>query len=138
MRHSRLGHTLTQIGDGRVLAAGGADPGDSVNQASAEIYDPLADTWTAIASMHAPRSLHTATLLSDGTVLTAGGRDGKQMLASAERFDAKSGRWTQVAPMHWRRSQQVAVPIGAGKVLIAGGVAGIDNYTATAEIYSAS
>jgi hypothetical protein len=135
MRHSRLGHTLTLLGDGKVLAAGGADDADSNDQRSAEIYDPALNTWTMTAAMHVPRTLHTATLLRDGTVLVTGGRDGKQMLASAERFDPATGRWTLVAPMHTRRSQHVAVAFAGGAVLIAGGISSSDNYLGTAEIY---
>ena len=113
MRQSRLGHTLTAARGRQGLAAGGADPGDSVDQASADIYDPLADTWTTTASMHAARTLHSATLLRDGTVLVAGGRDGKRYWRAPSASTHKSGRWTEVAPMHGRRSQQVAVPFGA-------------------------
>jgi hypothetical protein len=40
---------------------------------SAEIYDPVAGTWTAAASMAMGLDGHSATLLLDGTVLVAGG-----------------------------------------------------------------
>ena len=78
--HLRTGHTLTLLPDGRVLAAGGIDPGDpfeySAEQnliATTEIYDPLTDSWTLGPNLSEPRFEHTATLLPDGRVLLIGG-----------------------------------------------------------------
>ncbi|MDE2836738.1 MAG: kelch repeat-containing protein [Chloroflexota bacterium] len=78
--HLRTGHTLTLLPDGRVLAAGGIDPGDpfeySAEQnliATTEIYDPLTDSWTLGPDLSEPRFEHTATLLPDGRVLLIGG-----------------------------------------------------------------
>ncbi len=41
--------------------------------ATAEIYDPWAQTWTATASMQAARAQHAAALLKNGRVLVMGG-----------------------------------------------------------------
>ncbi len=78
--HLRTGHTLTLLPDGRVLAAGGIDPGDpseySAEQnliATTEIYDPATDSWTLGPDLSEPRFEHTATLLPDGRVLLIGG-----------------------------------------------------------------
>jgi ethanolamine utilization protein EutQ (cupin superfamily) len=60
------------LNDGTILIAGGLD-GSYAPTAAAEIYDPSAGTFTAIASMHFARAYHTATLLPDGTVLIVGG-----------------------------------------------------------------
>lgn len=61
--------TVTRLGDGRVLAAGG-NLGDR-----AEVYTPAAGTWSTLAArMIEARALHTATVLLDGTVLLVGGR----------------------------------------------------------------
>ncbi|HVC45582.1 MAG TPA: kelch repeat-containing protein [Candidatus Binataceae bacterium] len=73
------GHTATLLQNGQVLIAGGfeitPDPlaplGSSINQA--EIYDPVAQSFTATESLTDDRVLHTATLLPNGSVLFTGG-----------------------------------------------------------------
>jgi len=56
-----------------VLIAGGhlGTPGPSV--ASAELYDPASESFSATGDMTDLRGSHTATLLTEGTVLIAGG-----------------------------------------------------------------
>ena len=55
-----------------MLVAGGFD--DIAALASAEVYDPSANTWTTVASLNNARYLHTATLLPSGKVLRRGWR----------------------------------------------------------------
>ena len=57
--------------------------------ASAEIYDPVAGTWSPTASMTTARQSHTATTLPNGTVLVVGGEKINEgnALASAEIYD---------------------------------------------------
>src|SRR5262249_4102017 len=74
MASSRMGHTATLLGNGKVLVAGGTNGTSPV--ASAELYDPATNTWSAAAPMSAARQYHTATLLPNGKVLVAGGTNG--------------------------------------------------------------
>ena len=101
---ARSSHTDTLLPDGRVLVAGGRTPNDTLND-TAEIYDPLANTWTTLAAkMTDPRDLHTASLLLDGRVLVAGGGTGNFVRkASAELFTAAAP-----APSLLRRPTLVA------------------------------
>jgi N-acetylneuraminic acid mutarotase len=72
-----------------VLVAGGhaAGVGGAV-LASAELYDPASQAWSATGAMPVGLARHTASLLTNGTVLVAGGvgTDGRA-LAIAEVFD---------------------------------------------------
>jgi hypothetical protein len=75
MTIDRANHTITLLPDGTVLLAGGVT--STVNSRAlaraAELYDPAAGAFYAVANLVEPRSDHTATLLNDGTVLIAGG-----------------------------------------------------------------
>lgn len=75
MHSARAFHTATHLPNGQILVTGGVDnTGTPLN--SAEIYDPLADTWTVVQNMGAARSGHTATLEFDTShtkVVVAGG-----------------------------------------------------------------
>jgi len=94
MSAARAGQTATVLNDGTVLIAGGVD-GSGAASNSAEIFDPVAVTFTPIAtSMHDKRAWHTATLLSDGTVLLAGGFKGTGTLALTGAPGGVTGSWT--------------------------------------------
>lgn len=74
-RQARAYHSATLLANGKVLivggyGVGGATPGPI---ASAELYDPVTDTFTFTANLAAPREHHSSCRLSDGTVLVAGG-----------------------------------------------------------------
>ena len=90
MAFPRAYHNLTMLPDGSVLATGGGTTTDGTNTTNAvlpaEIWSPVTQTWTTIASMQTPRLAHsTAVLLPDGRVLVSGGgRLGPQPQLSAE------------------------------------------------------
>jgi hypothetical protein len=123
----------TPLADGRVLVAGGEGLAPSEPPlASAEIFDPATDSWTATGAMTTARLGHTLTLLADGRVLAAGGMDGhdtSKPLSSAELFDPATGRWSPTGSMAVGRTQHIAVRLLDGRVLVAGGD------TAAAELY---
>ena len=83
-------HTATTLANSRVLVAGGfVSPGSY--RRSAELYDPVAGTWTATGLMNSARRAHTATLLLNGKVLLAGGTSSSGYLSSAELYDPATG-----------------------------------------------
>jgi hypothetical protein len=128
---ARSGHTATLLADGSVLIAGGVTTG-STTLASAELYDPVAQTFTAVHPMNEARSGHTATLLANGQVLIAGGVD-----ASAELYDPVSQSFTTtLGNLSAARQDASGTLLPSGKVLIAGGLKS-DGTTGigTAELY---
>jgi len=68
----RYNHTATLLNNGMVLLAGGYYIFNGF-LASAELYDPVAQTFTLTGSLNIGRDLHSATLLNNGMVMMAGG-----------------------------------------------------------------
>lgn len=138
---------------GRVLVAGGtadfAADEHLVPYDSAELYDPVAETWSPTGSMGSPRFDHTATLLDGpacrgdapppfcGKVLVAGGRVGASAISGAELYDPASGTWTGTASMKAARLSHTATLLADGRVLVVGGAPDEPNRggLASAEIY---
>ncbi len=128
MATQRTSHTATLLADGRVLVTGGSTVSTAaakgyVNNLSAEIYDPVANQWTAAAPMSVARSHHTATRLPDGRVLVVGGENASYLVgATAEIYDPALDTWTVTAtPPVSARSQHTATLLPDGQVLLAGG-----------------
>jgi hypothetical protein len=113
MNNARAFHTATVLGNGQVLLAGGFSAygstvsGDKLkalygaNQNSAELFDPVAKSFTCIngtitgggcnAAMKMGRGGHTATLFTsgplDGQVLIAGGLGAKKPNSTATELN---------------------------------------------------
>jgi N-acetylneuraminic acid mutarotase/sugar lactone lactonase YvrE len=69
----RANHAAVRLMDGAILVIGGSDGAGGFSAAAAEMFDPVAGSWSSVGSL--PRQSHTATLLGDGSVLVAGGYD---------------------------------------------------------------
>jgi hypothetical protein len=128
MKSVRANHTATLLQDGTVLIAGGWTAASQSSVASsAEIYDPIAGTFTAVAaSMTVPRWGHTATLLPSGDVLLAGGAPYTYgyggITNSAETYHPATSAFAATASaMSAARIDQTATLLPNGKVLVAGG-----------------
>ncbi|MBL0314177.1 MAG: hypothetical protein IPP78_16055 [Holophagaceae bacterium] len=119
---ARHQHSATLLPNGQVLIAGGQGLLDSnlVPLSSAELYDPVANTFKSTGSMVNARSGHTATLLSDGKVLLAG--DARyNSTTGAEIYDPATGIFTSTrASMAIARRDLTATLLNNGKVLFAG------------------
>jgi hypothetical protein len=92
LANPRQFHTATTLPDGSVLVTGGTSAGGfnvGPGLLSAELFDPVLETWRSLASMKASRVYHsTALLLADGRVLVGGG--GQPSPAGAlDRLDAE-------------------------------------------------
>jgi hypothetical protein len=123
---ARADHTATLLPGGKLMVSGGYTyTGNSPWISSAEIYDPVAGTWSGTGSMSTSRRLHTATLLPNGTVLAAGGETGPTVgsdipLASAELYDPSTGVWSDTGSMTETRWAHTATLLPDGTTLVAG------------------
>ena len=148
MANARNQHTATLLPpdtnhpEGQVLIAGGWDGAASL--ASAELYDPATNTWSAAADMIAARNNHTATLLPNGQVLVIGGYSTNVTVASAELYNPANDTWTPVTGPTTARASFTATllpPDAAhfyGQVLVVGGYNGTNTaptFTSSAELY---
>jgi hypothetical protein len=75
------------LNSGKVLVyGGGTNPENGTPTAEAELYDPVAATFSATTSLNTARYLPTTTVLANGNVLTTGGDGTSTALASAELY----------------------------------------------------
>lgn len=134
---ARFNEILVTLPDGRVLAAGGVDASSAATLASAEIYDPSANTWTTLAQgLLQSRADAGAAMLGGGRVLIAGGysQDNGQSpkpLDEVEVFDPAGNVFARGPSMTEARSDLTLTALNNGQVLAAGG------YSATSTLASA-
>jgi hypothetical protein len=128
MHTRRSYHTATLLPDGRVLVVGGIETSSEVSGttlASAELYDPAANTWTPAAPMPWGRAKHAAIMLADHRVLVIGGTDTMtrwpfSSLPTAELYDPATRSWSSVASMHYARTFPTATLLPDDRVLVVG------------------
>ena len=142
MNTARVGHTATDLQNGRVLVAGGASKMFGAGRkifASAEIYNASKKRFSNTGAMLEARTGHTATLLASSKVLIACGDDGTTSLTDSELYDPASAKFTETGAMSIGRDQCTATLLANGKVLIAGGFQLLPDFSGsvldTAEIY---
>jgi N-acetylneuraminic acid mutarotase len=135
---ARAIHNATQISGGKVLVVGGSS--GTTYLASAELYDPVANTWSAASSLSKARIYNTTTLLPSGKVLVAGGRDGSYV-AVAELYDPDTNTWSTAGNLITPRYLHSATLLATGQVLVTGGygasssILGGDKILSSAELY---
>jgi len=123
---------------GQVLVAAGFSTMGALTTNTAELYDPVAGTWSMTGSMAGDRYNHSLVTLPSGMVLVIGGAStwGPPQGISVEAYDPNAGTWSLLAPLNTARTNQVAVLLNTGKILVAGGDSGPGGgYFASAELY---
>jgi hypothetical protein len=119
-------HTATLLNTGKILIVGGVDHSGATTTC-AELYDPVAGTFSLTGLLNTDRYMHTATLLNDGTVLIVGGVQivsgfGSYTLDSAELYDPVAGVFNPVGSLNTARYGHTATLMSDGAtVFIAGG-----------------
>ena len=137
MVSGREAHTATRIPDGRVLVAGGLQAVGFEFHDTAELFDPVAETFTSTAPMNARRAFHSAVLLAAGdAVLLVGGDSGRGELSTAERYVIAADEfWTVPTPLPHAAKAVAAALLLDGRVLVAGGANATDGTLADASLY---
>lgn len=119
----RLAATL--LADGRVLVTGGLRFVDEIENfeslTSAELYDPVADSWTVAAPLPGARHDHRAALLPDGRVLVTGGVGKDGYLQSTVIYDPAIDAWTSGPTMAAARALHTTTTLPSGRIVVVGG-----------------
>jgi N-acetylneuraminic acid mutarotase len=133
------------LSNGSVLVMGGCvNDCLSATINRAEIYNPIAGTFTATGSMVQARAEFGVALLANGQVLVAGGctaYDANGCLAvtnKAEIYNPATGTWTSTGAMRGARHAMSATRLVSGKVLVAGGATASMDALNSSEIYDPS
>jgi len=140
MTTPRYNHSATLLQDGDVLIVGGsASSVTGAPLATAELFNPGSETFSAIGSMSTAHANHTATLLADGKVLIAGGSNRppaakNSVTAIAEIYDPSTRTFALTGAMQAPREFQQATRLSNGEVIVAGGDNSL-NVLASTEVY---
>jgi hypothetical protein len=127
MHVGRSDHAATLLTDGDVLVVGGWEQPGCCGEGSrtAEIYDPIANSWTAVTPPPELQVVDTATLLADGDVLVTGlfGPQEYGPTVGAAEYLPGSDTWaTVIPPPSAAERDRIAVRLPDGDVLLAGGI----------------
>jgi hypothetical protein len=129
MNHARWYPTATVLPDGRVLVTSGSDTCETCIVAVPEIYDPVADIWTALPAASFTTPFYPLMfVLPDGRVLEAGATRN----ATVTRvLDLTTQTWTTVDPVP--RDGHSAVMYELGKIMKSGSSADVSVSTAPSD-----
>ena len=113
--------------NGRMYVIGGERKVNNVFEVLAvnEAYDPATDTWTARASLPAPR-VYAPVATVNNLIYVIGGQDIENNaftdVNTTYQYDPASDTWTTKAPMPTARSAIAAAALN-GKIYVLGGAA---------------
>jgi WD40 repeat protein len=127
LAEGRQGHSATLLPDGRILVVGGyaaAKGSADVMLASAEVWDPATETFTATGSLALGRAGHGDAVLPDGRVLIIAGWSGGpagNRTDTTEIWDPDTGTFSPGPPLGEERGGLATVSLDGGGVLAVGG-----------------
>lgn len=107
--------TITELSNGQILYAGSQ---------GCDIYDPVTQTSSPVASMGIARLKAASILLPNGNVLVSGGTttlNGANGLTSTEIYDAVNDTWTTGPAMSTGRRDHSMIEMSNGEILLIGG-----------------
>ena len=110
---ARAGHTLTVLGDGRLMMAGGWSS-DGLAATQSVVWEPMSHQLTVLSDVQTPRMDALTTLQADGSVRIDGGVDVHGMaVSSVLRFDpnlAHFSAWPHTAAVAMAAPVMMALP----------------------------
>jgi uncharacterized protein (TIGR03437 family) len=101
---------------------------------TAELYNPVSNSWSVTASPQYPRFNHIAEPLPNGNVLVATGFLSDGVTATAEIYDPGTASWTSTGSLATARQFASSAVLHDGRVLVTGGLglnAGGMNFSVT-------
>lgn len=122
MSNARQNQSATLLANGKVLVAGGFNQiGTITILSSMDLYDPVTNTWTFMAStLASPRAQHAAARLPDGNVLLTGGIGNGGLLGTTEVVAIDdSGTTTSPAPVLFG-NVTLSTTLADGSILVSG------------------
>lgn len=123
MSEARSVPTASVLHDGRVLVTGGSHTGagSAAIRRTAEIYNPITDSWASAGQFTVNRAGHSATVLRDGRVLVVGGAGPASTVAKAEMYDPDKNAWFPAGSLALARTGHSAAMMSDGRIIVAGG-----------------
>jgi hypothetical protein len=125
MNYPRLEHLSVVLSDGKLLVVGGVDrvaSGPTNSEKTAEVYDPVNNTWTLTANLNKSRIYSKGILLKDGRVLAAGGQiPNYGYTDGVEIYDPSTNTWAATGSMHDRKTSFTMNLLKDGTVMVTGG-----------------
>lgn len=136
MRAARQ-HLASCAVDGKLLVVGGWNETKQV-VATADLYDPVADRWTAVADLPTPRGGLGATTLGTRCFVVGGetwsaGPPGT--FTDNQAFDPAAGAWSSYKRMPTPRHGLGVAAIGDAIYTFGGGPVQGNSYTDTVEVF---
>ena len=120
---SRFAAGAAVLPSGRVLVVGGDSFVNARFNPSAEIYDPVTESWTVTTPL--PNSHRfIALLLKTGEVLVVGDDAAGTVIPTGYIYNESAATWTPTGPPSIRRFSSTVTLLPSGKVLMAGGYNG--------------
>ena len=106
-------HNSAAVAGGKLYSFGGLSN-------LAFVYNPVGDSWSAVASMHFPHGNTPAVGVVNEKIYVAGGTTGTQSLRDLEAYDPVTNNWTLLASMNVARNHCAGAFID-GKFYVVGG-----------------
>ena len=135
MNQARAGAACATLPDGRVLAMGGNDGTGAL--ATAEIFDPVKQTWTQTGSLAAAREGHRAVLTGWGAVWVAGGTNASGIVGTVEEYVPSLQGFVPAGTLQTPRTSFAMAALPHRRILIAGGTDANSRTLNSVEIFDA-